>query len=195
MDNQVLQFLQENKFKLEVETKKMLPFLKEELKNHGIQGVVEYAYGYVDTVHDKVGMVSKTTCGSGCSFCCYSDINMSSYEASYINAVVELLGTPIDIKRLKRQKSKSFHRLKYADKACVMLDDKGACMIYDHRPMICRLWNSTLDPKHCDSKAGYQITRTARVVEAWAMSLALYQLDMEKGINSKEIFLHKILEV
>lgn len=195
MDSQVLQFLQENSVQLKTEVEKILPFLRKEEEEHGIQGVVEYAYGYIDTVHKKVDMASKTTCGSGCSFCCHSDINMSSYEGSYILGIIEYLKIPINTTRLEKQQSKKFHKLKYADKACVMLDKKGNCMIYDHRPIICRLWNSTSNPKHCDGKGGYQKTRTARVIESWAMSLAIFQLDMERGINSKEIFLHKIIEL
>jgi len=195
MDKQVLQFLEENKEKIEVEVLKMLPILNIEKQLHGLQGMVEYAYGYIDAVHEKLDMASKTTCSSGCSFCCYSDINMSFSEATYIYSVIDHLKIPYDKALLKKQNSKKFHKLKYADKACVMLDKDGSCKIYDHRPVICRLWNSTSEPKECDSKSGYNMTRTARIVECWAMSLALYQIDMTNNINSKEIFLHKILDL
>lgn len=195
MNSLILQFLEDNKVKLDTEMRKILPFLKKEEKKRGIQGVVEYAYAFIETAHAKVDMSSKTTCGSGCSFCCYSDINMSSYEGSYILGVIEYLGIKVDKALLKKQNAKKWHKLKYAEKACVMLDKTGNCQIYEHRPLICRLWNSTEDPKLCDSKAGFSVTRTARVVECWAMALALFQMDKEQNINSVEIFLHKIIEI
>lgn len=195
MDNQVIQFLQENKEQIKNHVVKIMPFLEKEMEKNGFSGVVQYAYGFIDKTHEKLDMAGKTTCSAGCSFCCYSDINMSFSEANHILEVVNHFNVQIDKTLLKKQQSKKWHRLKYAEKRCVMLDKDGKCKIYDHRPIICRLWNSTSDPKDCDVKgAAYAVTRTARVVECWAMSLALLQIDMTNKISTKDIFLHKILE-
>lgn len=191
----VVQFLEENKELLNTHMELILPTFKKILKEDGIEGMMSYANQYVDAVHEKVDMAGKTTCGSGCSFCCHSDINMSTYEASYINAVIEHYDIKVDEVRLKKQQTKKWHKLKYAEKKCVMLGEENECMIYDYRPMICRLWNSTEDPKFCDQKAGSTETRTARVVEAWAVTLVLYTLDSEEGIDTRGLFLHNLIQL
>ncbi|MCK4521049.1 MAG: YkgJ family cysteine cluster protein [Nanoarchaeota archaeon] len=194
MDKQIIQFLKENIELLGTTAEKLLPLLKKEREENGIQGVVEFAYNYVEEIHKKVDMENKTTCHSGCSFCCYSDINITSFEASYILGVIEYFKIPLNTIKIEKQNAKSWHKLKYAEKGCSMLDSAGDCMIYKYRPLICRLWNSTSDPKLCDSREGYSKTGTARVVEAWAMSIALVELDAEEGEATRGIFLHKILK-
>jgi Fe-S-cluster containining protein len=194
-DDMVIQFLEENKELLNTHMLKILPIFKGRLKDDGIQGLMEYANQYLDAIHEKVDMAGKTTCSSGCSFCCYTDINLSTFEASYINAVIEHYDIKVDEVRLKKQQTKKWHRLKHNDKRCVMLSEEGSCMIYDYRPVICRLWNSTEEPKHCDSKGQSQSTRTARVVEAWAVALVLFQLDSEEGVDTRGLFLHKLIEL
>lgn len=194
-DDLVKEFLMQNKEILEEKMQDMLPVFKKVLKEDGIQGLMQYANQFIDAIHDKVDMRTKTTCSNGCSFCCYTDINLSSFEASYILGVLDYFKIPINTTRLMKQQAKKWHKLKYNEKRCIMLDDLGDCMIYEHRPVICRLWNSTEDPKYCDSKGGHNVTRTARVVEAWAVALVLYEMDSENGIDTRGVFLHKILEI
>jgi len=62
-------------------------------------------------------------CGPGCSSCCIDNITVFAVEASNIGKHnVDLLsqGTPHPVG------------------ACALLDDRGLCRIYEHRPYVCR---------------------------------------------------------
>ena len=193
MDATLAKFMLENQEEL-LETQNLFKaILGDILQKEGSEAMLKTAYAYIEDAHTRVEMAKNTTCSAGCSFCCYSDIVITTLEAEAIKKTVSFLNIPFKKDRLKRQNSKAFHRLKYADKACLMLAEDGKCNIYDHRPMICRLWNSTSHPSKCDDSAGRVMTNTGRVVKCWAMMLALVDLDQEINKQGIEVYLHKIL--
>jgi len=184
----LIQFFKENHQALHKIVKTFEPQFQEVLKKDGVQGLVEYANQYVDAMVEAEKLSEKISCGSGCSHCCYSEISVCSFEAMYIKSVVEYFNIPIDKNLLKIQNKKGFHKLKYADKKCVLLDDEGNCKIYEYRPLTCRLHNSTQSPKLCDFKDGVRTVETVRILEGFAIQILIYEMS-----KSKEYALHKIL--
>lgn len=66
-------------------------------------------------------------CAKGCSACCVDGIDVFGIEAEYIRRHhADLLqhGTPNPP----------------VDSACAFLDSEGACRIYAHRPLVCRMF-------------------------------------------------------
>lgn len=190
----MLKFLDENKEHIKRTMAKFLPIFQKVLKEDGVQGLVEYAYGFVEAMHKQADMASNITCGSGCNFCCYTEIYITTFEARYIMGWMDHTDVTIDEEMLKRQNKPGVwdKKLKYADQKCIMINDRGECSIYDKRPLICRLWNSTSDPKNCDTR-DMKDSRTARIVEAWAVQLTLNQMDVDAQMNGKPVLLHEVI--
>jgi len=189
----LLKFLQENATEIRTFANKMLPTFREAYKENNIQGVVEFAHNYIDNINEKSGLNKKLSCSAGCSFCCYSEIMMTHNEASLIYSFIEQFDIPFDRKLVTRQNAKKFHRLKYADKRCAMLNENDKCSIYQHRPSICRLYNATTDPKDCDGSAGAPNTKTLRTIQGFGVAAALITFDEEQK-NDGDYPLHKILK-
>jgi Fe-S-cluster containining protein len=100
-------------------------------------------------------------CGRGCSFCCYglfaigsADIpilaeGLSALHSSRRQMIVRRAAGIIaetrhpDLREsTPREKDAFFDRT--ASVACPNLDESGSCMIYDHRPLICRTFGLPL---------------------------------------------------
>lgn len=72
---------------------------------------------------------SRLKCGKGCSACCVDGIEVLGIEAENIrNHYPEML---------KSGKTNP-------PDGCAFLDEAGACRIYEHRPLICRLYGPPL---------------------------------------------------
>lgn len=147
----------------------------------GIQGVVEYAQQLLDHINEGSGLNAAIKCSKSCSFCCYDEIGMSNLEASYLYSVIKHFDKPLNKEHIDRQNNRKFHKLKYADKRCGLLDENGLCSIYEHRPLICRYHNSAIEPSHCDSKNGVLNNKPLRTIEGFGVIMALNKMDQANG--------------
>jgi len=94
-----------------------------------------------------------TPCRKGCSACCHNPAIISEVDAM---RVAEATGTPLaqprqlfDVAAGEDARRQYFSR--YAGIACAFLED-GACSIYEHRPVVCRVQHSIEDtPAACDA--------------------------------------------
>jgi len=185
-------FLKENFEEIATKAEEMLPILQEAYDKRGPQGVTEWSHYYIDAINDKTGLTAKTSCSAGCHFCCYGEIQLSYVEATVIYSAIKQFNIPVDKQLVDRQNRKAHHRLRYANKRCAMLDEKGMCKIYEYRPTICRLYNSVDDPKECNEQYKVPDTGTLRTVEGFAVAAALMLFDQVNG-NNEVYVLQKVL--
>jgi len=185
-------FLEKNFKEISAKAIQIAPVFHEAYKKHGPQGVTDYAHKYIDATNDGSGLTAKISCKVGCHFCCYGEIELSYVESTVIYSAIKQFKISIDKELIKRQNNKPHHRLKYADKRCALLDDKGECKVYDYRPSICRLYNSVDDPKECNEQHKMPDTGTLRTIDGFAIAAALMLFDQEQGNNGR-YHLQKVL--
>lgn len=183
-----------NEVEIRQEVDKFTPVFQSILKEHGIQRLIETAYSYIDQINTGLKINEKISCSTGCAHCCYADISISKNEASLIHTYVAQFNIEVNKEVLKKQQSKKFYKLKYAEKRCALLGKDDVCNIYEVRPALCRLWNSTSEPIRCYDKHKAINTITLRVITAWAVSFALHEMDRLQGMD-KAIFLHQIIKI
>lgn len=111
----------------------------------------------------RADLAKDVKCGRGCSYCCYSKIDISRDEAILIKTVIKSRKLDIDMSQLKHQvKSKglkAWGKLKPKQKKCVFLDEFDLCMIYAYRPAACRKLLVISDPKFCNLKKVQKVGR------------------------------------
>lgn len=194
-------FYAENVEELRTEVARLLPIFEEMLKEKGPIYLVEYAYNYVDDILKQVKLSEKTSCGSGCSFCCHSIIYSSQFEHDYIKMQTKKHSIKGDKKRSKLQNSKTEAQLKWVEKACKYLsstDGKGFCTIYEIRPLVCRTHNSTDITELCNKDKFNGIpNQEARLIQTEAVLITLALMDENsdetKNNNLRLIPIHKIM--
>ena len=92
------------------------------------------------------------SCGSSCSGCCHQKVDVLALEEEGIWNLTRENGIEFDENRLQKQLScQQWSELNYEDRACVFLDDKDNCRIYDIRPLVCRRYYVTSEPQLCAS--------------------------------------------
>lgn len=99
-----------------------------------------------------------TQCKKGCSACCHSQVAVTEDEAIQLARIIEN-GQDINWTRLWVQAKagndmKSFMEISYDLRACVFLDQKGECSIYENRPSVCRTNYVVSDPQNCKAITG-----------------------------------------
>jgi Fe-S-cluster containining protein len=122
--------------------------------------------GILGRADEFFGSVARTQpqnlqCGRGCSLCCYGLFEIGSGDVPVIAEGLAKLH-PMRRKKIVRRaaeivessrhpnlrecsteaKEEFFDRT--ASTPCPNLDDSGACMIYDHRPLVCRTFGLPL---------------------------------------------------
>lgn len=94
-----------------------------------------------------------TPCRKGCSACCHNPAVISEVDAALIAAAT---GTPLSAPRrlfdvAAGEEARRAYFSGYAGIACGFLE-AGACSIYAHRPVVCRVQHSIEDtPAACDN--------------------------------------------
>jgi Fe-S-cluster containining protein len=94
-------------------------------------------------------------CSSGCSFCCYTHVDINRDEAELLVYKAKEKKLIIDLGRLSKQQNKGakkWDELLYSDRKCVFLDQNQQCSVYEWRPATCRAHNAISDPVNCDSE-------------------------------------------
>lgn len=132
----------------------IVPSFQKLLKEKGNTYLVEYVYGWTDSLQNASGLKEKITCSKQkCSWCCHSTIGISHAEAQYIKLQIDLNGIKPNEERSKLQNdinmsAQNERLLKWVDRACPFLtstDGQGECSIYEIRPLLCRNHNSVAE--------------------------------------------------
>lgn len=123
-----------------------------------IQAVMVFVQEIIEQL-EASGQSPAVSCGSGCSFCCHSLIQVIPAEALLIESFIKSHFIDSDIRVLKEKingyqslvDGKSFEkRVLIKDQIpCIFLKN-NICRIYPVRPFICRAWNS-LDRTACQA--------------------------------------------
>ena len=179
-----MSFYEENEALIGEATKKAIIVVKEYIKNYGEDKAIKEIHRVIDKTQKKIEIDKKTSCHLGCSLCCHDEITLSKTEANYLKPLLKK--TKRNKKILNRQNSRGFKNLTWAEKQCSLLKN-GRCSIYNNRPIVCRLHNSSDEPQECEINMG-KGHQQVYVLELVALEMALYFLDREK------YQLHKILK-
>lgn len=124
-------------------------------------------------------------CKMGCTACCHTQISVNQDEANLLALRVKE-GIEIDYQLLQKQaaqgdEASEFYKLSYEDRACIFLDEKGACKVYEDRPSVCRT-NAVLgDSAQCRTDDGKQQVRLVKTSEADMVIYASYLFSKESG--------------
>ncbi len=97
-----------------------------------------------------------TPCRKGCSACCHKSAIVSEMDAMQIaQATGASLAVPQNVFEVRDGgEARTRYLLAYAGKPCTFLKD-GACSIYEHRPVVCRVQHSLEDDAApCEPREG-----------------------------------------
>lgn len=109
-------------------------------------------------------------CKMGCSACCHTQVSVTEDEAILMAQLVRD-GIGIDLNQLELQAqaqndSDTFYQIPFPKRACVFLDENGACRIYENRPSVCRT-NAVLgDNDQCDTRTEIKPTRLVKTSQS-----------------------------
>ena len=158
--------------------------LAEEFENKSDSEIVQSLYKMADERIKEIILPNPVSCTKGCSFCCYGEVQISNIEASYFLNKID--GTKGNEEILKKQNSvKDFKELKWVDTRCPMLGENEECTVYENRPLICRMTNSTDYPPLCKEN---EPRKQLFMIEISAIQASLLILSDRKTIS-----LHKLL--
>jgi Fe-S-cluster containining protein len=96
-------------------------------------------------------------CGRGCSLCCYGLFEIGSGDVPVIAEGLEklhpmrrkkIIRRALEIEQLNLREASSGEKEAYFERTqstpCPNLDENGACMMYEHRPLVCRTFGLPL---------------------------------------------------
>ena len=104
--------------------------------NSVLQALRERVSGFFEVAQRRSG--GEIVCRRGCDACCYVDLSVGSAEAASVQVALE--GLPdAELDRIVERALDPGCRADEDGRApCVMLQEDGACAVYEARPMICR---------------------------------------------------------
>jgi Fe-S-cluster containining protein len=106
---------------------------------------------------------SSISCAAGCAACCHARVDISKHEKRLLLAHLKQHKITIDKERLAIQaqalREGRWDQLPFADRKCVFLDAESRCSIYENRPLLCRRYFVTSEPRHCHDENWTQISR------------------------------------
>lgn len=125
---------------------------REALKKSPKDKWIKFLRGMID-FHNKyflehISKTNKVSCKKGCSGCCKIFVSTGAEEAADIAQDIKLGKITIDEKELEAHAK--IEEKNWVFKNCIFLGSKGECRIYDKRPLSCRNYYVTSDPKECD---------------------------------------------
>jgi Fe-S-cluster containining protein len=96
-------------------------------------------------------------CGAGCSLCCYGLFEIGSGDVPLIAEGLEkmhpsrrrkVIRKALEIERINLREATGEEKEAYFDRTqstpCPNLDEAGLCMLYEHRPLVCRTFGLPL---------------------------------------------------
>jgi Fe-S-cluster containining protein len=110
------------------------------------KGILTRADAFFDQVARE--QPAQLQCGRGCSLCCYGLFEIGSGDVAVIAEGLssmhpmrrkKVIRRAVEIveKHARIEPREAFFE-KTASVACPNLDESGACMMYEHRPLVCR---------------------------------------------------------
>lgn len=123
----------------------------------------------VDAVFNRVavGFESEVKCAKGCSDCCHAVFDVSLVEAMYLNdkflqisdpqhqeiliaadkadRKAQILKRNVSREAVANQNSEVLNRIARERLRCPLLDVEDRCVLYDYRPITCRLYGIPLE--------------------------------------------------
>lgn len=192
-------FIKNNMHKILPVALKLVKQFNEIKSEAGNEEFMQLIYENVEKIKIKSKMSEVISCSKSCSFCCHDEINLSKNEVEYLLSKIKENNVKPNRRLLKIQnKTEDFHKIKWAHKACSLLDSNGNCSVYEFRPMICRTHNSTIDPKFCNKEKYPNMSiNEGRIIQLDAITTALFLMDNEDNFKSNKNIesqkLHKLL--
>jgi Fe-S-cluster containining protein len=96
-------------------------------------------------------------CGAGCSLCCYGLFEIGSGDVPVIAEGLErmhpsrrkkVIRRALELEQINLRECSPEEKEAYFDRTqsvpCPNLDEKGLCMMYEHRPLVCRTFGLPL---------------------------------------------------
>src|SRR5687768_9442172 len=120
------------------------------LRNRNRVGTIKEVYKAIDNFFNAAPEENKKEikCKTGCTACCFIDVDLSADEAAAIVEYCNENGIEIDKEYLEKQAAVG--RKKYSELSrCVFLKD-DFCSVYPVRPVACRKHWVKTDPSLCD---------------------------------------------
>ncbi len=149
---------------------------------------------HVNAIEEK--NKARINCKKGCFSCCKDDLEVFGIEAEFI----------------RKHQSEFLKNNSAAPKgACALLDEEGACRIYDSRPFICRTHGVPIAYLQEDETGEYELRdicllneegeslenlSTEKIFQnnAWEEKLALLQIMADKG-KMERFLLRNLFEI
>lgn len=79
------------------------------------------------------------TCKKGCSACCETWLTLSPVEAAYVRLGVAALPPEKRAQVAARGRRERAREARgEAPSRCALLEEDGSCVVYEHRPLVCR---------------------------------------------------------
>ncbi|MCK4989456.1 MAG: YkgJ family cysteine cluster protein [Bacteroidales bacterium] len=133
-------------------------YLDQELSSVQMGEAIKALYSAVDELLEaflqRAGAEGKpVSCIKGCAWCCYQEVFAITHEFLYLNEYVNKSLSEADrisVLERAREKVKISMNLTVEEQlkvrsACPFLDS-GTCMVYEARPMACRIYLSASEP-------------------------------------------------
>jgi len=120
-------------------------------RNRDRIGTIKEVYKAIDKYFENAPEENKKgiQCKTGCTACCFIDVDISEDEAAIILNYCNENGIEIDKEYLEKQAAVG--RKKYSELSrCVFLKEDNLCSIYPVRPIACRKHWVKTDPSLCD---------------------------------------------
>ncbi|MCP3921970.1 MAG: YkgJ family cysteine cluster protein [Desulfobacterales bacterium] len=160
----------------------------------------------------KAQYTESVNCKVGCSDCCYALFDLTLIEAMYINkkfnekidgpeklAIIERAGeTDRQIYKLKKQAFKDSQngvedveilgKMSMEKVRCPLLDDTDKCMIYENRPLTCRVYGiptSTQGMSHICGKTDFVQGEQYPTLDMDKLYGYLYQISQDMIIEMR----------
>ena len=129
------------------------------VENEPAPSVAQRVHAALDGVLERDRSKDRTSrairCGKGCDHCCKVPVEVFPHEAALLVRAAREAGIELDVPLLMRQSRYNIDTWRTQptlDKACVFLDDEGACKVYASRPNACRKLLVLTEPEFCDEE-------------------------------------------
>jgi Fe-S-cluster containining protein len=101
-------------------------------------------------------IIKNISCHKGCHHCCSWKVEITEDEAEVLANIIKSGEIKVDLEKLEKQSQNDntgrFWQFPSDDTQCVFLDkSKGACGIYESRPIACRKCIVESSPKYCET--------------------------------------------
>ena len=102
---------------------------------------------------DMIKKEGGIACGKGCYFCCEQHVGVSLDEAKLLYDFILEDNVAVDWDLIKRQSSfngETWQDQPRSDWRCPLLTTKGNCILYKHRPYVCRVHKVLGESTECN---------------------------------------------